>query len=536
MGIAPGAAAELASRGIDGGLGIGPVALRYQGAERGLGLVASRDVQASQPLLRLPRRLWLPVSAEGARAAATASVPGFVKQIDNVAEAILAGRSEGVTGGANIGASIVLSLHLVFEVHSSAAPVPAGDNDPLSAWARSYWRFMPKSLSVPLLWQRDRLMELQASPVLKSTAARQEYTAAIYDAVFPPTEVDAEGRRLAPAQLPEYAWAQSLLLSRAAAGADRPFSMLPVVDCLNHRAITLQPGLAPPPLLADDDEAARGAWVRSACVDNPVLLGGDHGVVTPEGAASLDYDADSESFVVSAAADAAQGTELLISYGRLCNSELVPKYGFALLDNADNTVPLMVNWEAVQRGVWCTPGTESVRRELQRRVMSRSDSINLRGSGKSSGRGSGGGGGGAADVELPKALRIFARAPLPAQLLALFRASVLCDEDVESGAAHAWDYRDPRSRVSPRNEREAMLAIERECMAALADYEESSLEEDMKLLSAHYAARGAGSVGGDGGGGGVLPPWLHTCVVLRAGEKRVLADAVAGARAIRDNL
>ena len=88
------------------------------------------------------------------------------------------------------------------------------------------------------------------------------------------------------------------MLSRAAFSIEKniPFSIVPVIDCFNHRF----------------DSDARGQC-------------------------ELIYNLSENTFIVSALTPASPGDQLFISYGQHGNAELLSRYGFVLDDNPYET-------------------------------------------------------------------------------------------------------------------------------------------------------------------------------------------------------
>jgi hypothetical protein len=95
--------------------------------------------------------------------------------------------------------------------------------------------------------------------------------------------------------LPQLAWSMSIILSRALSGAHFPYSLVPVLDFLNH---SLHP------------------------------------------TAVHHFDAERQFFEVVATTDHADGEEVFISYGCLPNDRLLHLYGFALAHNPHNRAVL----------------------------------------------------------------------------------------------------------------------------------------------------------------------------------------------------
>ena len=124
---------------------VAPSKLRVEEvAGTGLGVVAAEPLRAGETVLRVPRSLWHPFSAEHALAQARAKAPPFVARCEQLAAQMAA---QGVAGAAKLPLHVSLALHLLFEAgnaasagHAYAASLPAPD-------APALWP--PEALAVP---------------------------------------------------------------------------------------------------------------------------------------------------------------------------------------------------------------------------------------------------------------------------------------------------------------------------------------------------------------------------------------------------
>jgi hypothetical protein len=276
----------------------------------GYALHCTRDVgSAGEALLRVPRSAWQPFSCDWALEEAERSPAR--KHLLRCAEAVEQQLGlQGVAGSANFSRAVLFTVQLL---QPPAKLTPEGC---------AYFDFLPKhdELDVPLLWEEDRLALLEGSPTLEQIEQRRSFTRAVHEALFGEDGGNLVGMEAATAQpfestIPlapvleaEYAWASSVLLSRATSGGARraaaaaaggsaapPFTLVPMMDCINH---SLDP--------------------NSEYTYDPVA--GDYTVTTTR-AVSKDE-------------------EITISYGPLSNSRLMRLYGFALPSNPHDTVAL----------------------------------------------------------------------------------------------------------------------------------------------------------------------------------------------------
>ena len=214
----------------------------------GFALHAARAVSAGECVLRVPRSTWEPFSCE--RALAEAERVPTRHHLLRCARAVEDGLGQqGVAGAANFARWVVFTVNLL---------QPAAE---LTDAEQAYADFLPRKgeLDVPLLWEDERVALLEGSPALHQINSRRGFTAAVHEALFgqsgavsgQPAPVGDEGQPsslpLAPVPPEDYCWATSVLLSRATssgagaaamasqrAGDAPPFTLVPVMDCLNH--------------------------------------------------------------------------------------------------------------------------------------------------------------------------------------------------------------------------------------------------------------------------------------------------------------
>ena len=276
----------------------------------GYALHASRAASAAgEPLLVVPRAAWEPFSCD--RALEEAERSPARQHLLRCAQAVEQQLGQqGVAGSGNFSRSVLFTVQLL---QPSAALTPEG---------QAYVDFLPTrdELDVPLLWDEERLSLLEGSSTLAHIRQRRGFTRAVHQALF---GEDGDGMAVGGEQLPDlaestiplapvletqYGWASSVLLSRATSGGAAraaaaaaggteppPFTLVPVLDCLNH---ALEPNC------------------------------------------EYTYDSTSGSFTVASMRAIAEDEELTISYGPHGNSRLLRLYGFALSSNPHDSVSL----------------------------------------------------------------------------------------------------------------------------------------------------------------------------------------------------
>jgi hypothetical protein len=291
----------------------------------GYALHCTRDAAAGEALLRVPRAAWEPFSCDRALEEAERS-PGR-QHLLRCAEAVEQQLgSQGVAGSSNFSRAVLFTVQLL---QPAAALTPEG---------RAYLDFLPRrdELDVPLLWDEERLELLEGSPTLQHIRQRRSFTRAVHEALFGEdggsmVGVEAAAEEAFESTIPltpvlesEYGWASSVLLSRATSGgagraaaaaaggsAAPPFTLVPVMDCINH---SLEPNC------------------------------------------EYTYDPTAGDFTVTSTRTVSQGEEMTISYGPLSNARLLRLYGFALPSNPHDTVTLYAPDSPVLAARSATPG------------------------------------------------------------------------------------------------------------------------------------------------------------------------------------
>eukprot|EP00937_MAST-01D_sp_MAST-1D-sp2_P004256 g4256.t1 len=305
---------------------------RFEGG-RGLGLVAAQDVAAGDAVLVVPKDVWLPTSAPYARAQALRGAPHFVDRVSTlarravgladgggagVAEQALrenvsaivgtaaAGGAGARTGAAergaqNLEASILLAMHLLFEMADAHSPL------------QPYLEFVLPAVrgavaASPLCWALTpehadcarRLDALAGTRALATARRRAAAVRGMHAALFgggggeqAPREGEGEGAAGGPT-LAQFTLALTAILSRAVSHQGTLFTLVPVLDLLNHN---------------------------------------------PEPSCKHELDA-SHSFVVRALRAHRAGEELCLFYHDHGNDALLRLYGFALPGNPHDAVPL----------------------------------------------------------------------------------------------------------------------------------------------------------------------------------------------------
>jgi hypothetical protein len=283
------------------------VATRVPGM--GVGLAVASDpraapVKAGDVVLRLPRDVWHPVSADAAVAAARSKVPAFAAHVEDVAARF---------GARELATHALFALHLLFEL---------GDD---SSSARPYLATLPSLLggargepSVPALWSPEQIATLRGTPTHAAVLKRAKFIAATHAALFPVNPENGQGPAVS---LERYAWATATVLSRATRGEGTPYTLMPCADLLNH-----------------------GAGARANCV-----LGASRAAAQGFGRGRGEDGTSTgawEEVVVTCSRDVARGEQLLISYGDdACNDKLLRLYGFAVADNPNDRREIVMELE-----------------------------------------------------------------------------------------------------------------------------------------------------------------------------------------------
>jgi hypothetical protein len=109
---------------------------------------------------------------------------------------------------------VTLALHLLFELGNSAAP------------GHAYVATLPTP-DAPSLWPAASLAALAGTRTHAAAASRRAFVTATHAALF-------GGAPGIP--LERFSWALAVILSRALSGDGGPYTLVPVLDALNHAA------------------------------------------------------------------------------------------------------------------------------------------------------------------------------------------------------------------------------------------------------------------------------------------------------------
>mmetsp|Transcript_6245 Transcript_6245/g.11102 ORF Transcript_6245/g.11102 Transcript_6245/m.11102 type:complete len:383 (-) Transcript_6245:462-1610(-) len=251
--------------------------------DSGLGVFAAAPLKAGEPVVKIGKELWKPLSADEAWGRVRDKLP-------EVQNSLIRFTSEApMMQGANSQAKVMLVGSVSFILHL-LNELDKGEGS--EAWY--HVSMIPSSLDVPLFWGPEKIAELQASPLASRITEQRTLVSAVYAQVVQPNM----GSTVSSSN---FAWAWSLLLSRAISNVSQnlPFCVPPLLDMFNHRF------LASSPLLKANNSGY--------C---------DH-----------IFDPESASFAVIPRFDVEAGQELHISYGAASNATLLRKYGFALHNN-----------------------------------------------------------------------------------------------------------------------------------------------------------------------------------------------------------
>lgn len=264
------------------GAQIGPVAIESMG-EMGLGLVATKKLQAGRPFLTIPEKVWRPLSADEAYVQLRDKHPAFLEEIMYFAQR----QDISMQARLLLVGSVSFVVHLLKEF---ANP---------SEMAALHLESMPKSVSVPLFWGNQQMEFLQSSPLIHKITERRQLIDSIYENAIAPHQKNMPEANLTPSNF-SFAW--SLLLSRALSDlkSRMPFALPPVLDMMNHTIVAPR----------EENHGMCQHW----------------------------FDHPNASFIVAPKQDVEPGTQLFISYGNLPNADLLRLYGFTIENNPNDSV------------------------------------------------------------------------------------------------------------------------------------------------------------------------------------------------------
>jgi len=254
----------------------------------GRGLFASEGpIRLGERVVEMPRKSWLPLSAEKAWGDLSQKHPEFVERLMRFAKL----EREQSRAQAMLVGSICFVIHVLREFEK-----------PSSELAAKIVEMIPKEVSgLPLFWQDEDLMRLQTSPLTQKVIRRRKFMETVYNECVGDFAEDL-GENITSSNF-MFSW--SLILTRATSDVSRnlPFCIVPVMDLMNHTTEEAQPGFC------------------------------DHF-----------FDVESQTFVVTASKDVRIGQELFIRYGeRHGNADLLRLYGFTLPKNPWNSIDCTVN-------------------------------------------------------------------------------------------------------------------------------------------------------------------------------------------------
>eukprot|EP00510_Aplanochytrium_minuta_P008864 CAMPEP_0184049508 /NCGR_PEP_ID=MMETSP0956-20121227/3469_1 /TAXON_ID=627963 /ORGANISM="Aplanochytrium sp, Strain PBS07" /LENGTH=382 /DNA_ID=CAMNT_0026341847 /DNA_START=165 /DNA_END=1313 /DNA_ORIENTATION=- len=245
----------------------------------GWGVEAARDLKAGELILSIPKKAWRPTSAAEAWETIDSEEKELSQRLINFAK----NKNMNLMEKPVLVGSTVLSLHVLRELKNK------------SSKSKDYLSVIPKELgSLPLFWNNDQMARLQNSPVRRKVEEQRNLLLDIYSEVVEPHFKEDPNFGAA-----NFAWSYSLLLSRAVSSfKDQiPFGLVPVLDFFNH------------------------------CTPSSYA-----------GYCMFEFNHEDESYHVVSTVDVAKGQQLFISYGKLCNGDLLRKYGFCVPHNPYNTV------------------------------------------------------------------------------------------------------------------------------------------------------------------------------------------------------
>ena len=213
----------------------------------------------------------------------TAAPQQIIDRVRQIEESMV---SPGNASPQHFGDGILLALHVMLQLSQPSH-------------AKAYWQMLPTSVSTPFYWPEDtmematkRLSNTLSEGLLVEHSARVQSYQMLHQNVF--------GEAGSEASFNQIVHALSLIRSRGLSREGSPPSLVPVLDLFNH---------SPTHNVAHSLDPATECWQLTAV--RPV-----------------------ES-----------GEQLYISYGELCNSQLLQQYGFVIPSNEYDK--LMVPWHHV---------------------------------------------------------------------------------------------------------------------------------------------------------------------------------------------
>ena len=208
-----------------------------------------------------------------------------------------------------------------------------------SRWA-PYLAHLPASYDLLSCWTDEQLGELRCAELEARAKAQRAENARAHAAV---AACDAATHACASLTYAEMEWGLDTVRSRGFLG-DFP------------ETFTNDPESAPhppyPPRRKDVSEKKKKKEVPSTFV-LPLLDAFNH-LSERGGATKLTFDAASNAFTLRAARDMRVGDEVTISYGARSNGTLLLRFGFAVFDSTDETVPLPGCADELE---WLMPGS-----------------------------------------------------------------------------------------------------------------------------------------------------------------------------------
>lgn len=521
-------------------------------------LSANRPLNKGEEVLRLPRAAWEPLSAEaladgldqhgwgrdllvaldewvasevsgGGAGVLPAGVEDYGRRLERLRDSVVVGMGLAITraGGAEAGGGALW-------------PAAAGDADGAgAALARAYAAWVPGSLNErPMFWSTaERRRELQRCGALRDTMDQLGLLQRLH------RDVISRGGKDLPAaariSLLELAWSQSTVVSHMGVMGDgigsMPLTLLPIVDLLPHANERQRD---PVPLTS---RARTGRVLRRYDMHGADEYGdGDLQRDPTPGACHVRFDGVAGDFVVESLAMCDVGTPLRVSYGELGNARLLRTHGCTIRDNPYDTVSIAPSWAKLN-------APDTALGQVQARLLAE-HGVPVEGGFDallSSQE--------AMNAALPETVELSAMQPLPAPLLAMLRIAVMVPDDLlmaPGQSARGTDPAkiaasvDPTRPISGPNEAVVMNVIGIDCLNTARAYG-TTLEEDR--LALHKSDEAGGVVSDDEEDttadvdaeraakleAGRLRRWHQDCIVLRIGEKQILADALDAANRIR---
>ena len=307
----------------------------------GVGLFASKTIPKGEVLIRVPREIFHPLSAEFAEKVAKQKVPKFVKHLETQC---------ALLGAPQFAKHVLFALHLLFELGdetSGNAPYLASLPTLNGIDHRDGTDTSATEGAVPLLWEPSQLATLRGTPTFANVLRRKAFVKNAHVAIFGGTDPGTAGTRVGGSTNPtsptvplqRFQWALSTILSRATSGANAPYALLPGICLFNHAGVDANCVL----------EGTARSDEKSTTSSSDSTLGSASESSSGESGHTSDWrhvDAVSKR-------DVSKDEQLTISYGdNADNDRLLRVYGFCVSGNVNDRREVLLNVNGAALELW----------------------------------------------------------------------------------------------------------------------------------------------------------------------------------------